>query len=226
MLSGVNRAVLWDTHGNYALSRLVFQRGIGLVYLIAFVCALNQFCPVLGEHGLLPVPTFVRQVPFRATPSLFFFAPKDWAFKAAAWCGIALSCPVIAGIADAWSSWMNALIWFAIRVLYLSFVNVGQIFYGFGWGSILLEAGFLSMFLGGRSVQTPMPVIWLLRWLEFRIMFGVGLIKLRGDACWRKTDVPRLPLRNAAQSVRQLAGPCRKTHRLGTVMSRTVHAKI
>jgi hypothetical protein len=70
-------------------------------------------------------------------------------------------------------------------VLYLSFVNVGQIFYGFGWGSILLEAGFLSMFLGGRSVQTPMPVIWLLRWLEFRIMFGAGLIKLRGDACWR-----------------------------------------
>jgi hypothetical protein len=136
VLSGVNRAVLWDTHGNYALSRLVFQRGIGLVYLIAFVCALNQFCPVLGEHGLLPVPTFVRQVPFRATPSLFFFAPKDWAFKAAAWCGIVLSCPIIAGIADAWSSWMNALIWFAIRVLYLSFVNVGQISYGFGWESI------------------------------------------------------------------------------------------
>ena len=31
----------------------------------------------------------------------------------------------------------------------------------------------------------PVVVIYLLRWLEFRIMFGAGLIKLRGDPCWR-----------------------------------------
>jgi hypothetical protein len=78
----------WDS-GNYWLTRLVFQRGLGLCYLIAFLCALNQFRPLLGEHGLLPVPRFVRVVPFGQSPSLFFFAPKDWAFAAAAWVGIA-----------------------------------------------------------------------------------------------------------------------------------------
>jgi hypothetical protein len=31
----------------------------------------------------------------------------------------------------------------------------------------------------------PILVIWLFRWLGFRIMFGAGLIKLRGDPCWR-----------------------------------------
>jgi hypothetical protein len=31
----------------------------------------------------------------------------------------------------------------------------------------------------------PVAVIWLLRWLALRIMLGAGLIKLRGDACWR-----------------------------------------
>ena len=31
----------------------------------------------------------------------------------------------------------------------------------------------------------PLLVIWLFRWLGFRIMIGAGLIKLRGDACWR-----------------------------------------
>ena len=174
----------WET-GDYGLTRLVFQRGLGIVYLFAFAGAVNQFRPLLGEHGLLPVPAFIKQVPFREAPSLFFLAPKDWAFSAAAWVGIALSCLVIAGIADRYSSWFNALIWAGMWVLYISFVNVGQIFYGFGWEDILLEAGFFAVFLGARTVQTPVTIIYLLRWLEFRIMFGAGMIKMRGDPCWR-----------------------------------------
>jgi hypothetical protein len=176
--------VTWET-GDYWLTRLVFQRGLGIVYLIAFVCALNQFRPLLGERGLLPVPAFVRQVSFRETPSLFFFAPKDWAFTSAAWLGILLSVLVVAGLADRYSWWLNALVWAGMWVLYISFVNVGQTFYAFGWESILLEAGFFSIFLGARGVQTPIVMIYLLRWLEFRIMFGAGLIKMRGDSCWR-----------------------------------------
>jgi hypothetical protein len=176
--------VTWET-GDYGLTRLVFQRGLGIVYLFAFACALNQFRPLLGEHGLLPVPAFLKDVPFREAPSLFFLAPKDWAFSAAAWVGIALSCLVIAGIADRYSSWLNALIWAGMWMLYISFVNVGQIFYGFGWEDILLEAGFFAVFLGARGVQTPVTILYLLRWLEFRIMFGAGMIKMRGDSCWR-----------------------------------------
>jgi hypothetical protein len=176
--------VTWETDA-YWLTRLVFQRLLGVVYLIAFLCALNQFRPLLGERGLLPVPAFVRESPFSETPSLFYLAPRDWAFTAAAWLGIVLSCLVIAGLADRYSSWFNALVWGAIWLLYLSFVNVGQTFYSFGWETILLEAGFFAMFLGARSVRTPIVIVYLLRWLEFRIMFGAGLIKLRGDACWR-----------------------------------------
>lgn len=174
----------WDTV-DYWLTRLLFQRALGVVYLVAFLCALNQFRPLLGEHGLLPVPLFIKQVPFRETPSLFYLLPKDWAFAAAAWLGIALSCLVIAGIAERYTWWFNALVWASIWVLYLSFVNVGQTFYAFGWESILLEAGFFAMFLGSRSGQPPLITLYLLRWLEFRLMFGAGLIKLRGDACWR-----------------------------------------
>src|SRR5437016_4827933 len=70
-------------------------------------------------------------------------------------------------------------------VLYLSFVNVGQVFYGFGWESILSEAGFYTIFLGPTHIVPPKIVIWLLRWELFRVMFGAGLIKLRGDSCWR-----------------------------------------
>jgi hypothetical protein len=171
--------------GDYWLTRLVFQRGLGIVYFIAFLCALNQFRPLLGEHGLLPAPAFMARVSFRESPSLFYLAPKDWAFSAAAWLGLALSCLVIAGVADRYSSWLNAAIWAAMWLLYISFVNVGQTFYGFGWEAILLEAGFFAIFLGSRNVATPLAMIYLLRWLEFRVMFGAGLIKMRGDSCWR-----------------------------------------
>ena len=62
-----------------------------------------------------------------------------------------------------------------IWALYLSFVNVGQTFYGFGWESILLEAGFYAIFLGSARTAPTWITIVLLRWLCFRVMFGAGL---------------------------------------------------
>ena len=60
-------------------------------------------------------------------------------------------------------------------------------FYGYGWEILLLESGFLAIFLAplGRS-QTPSPaaLMWLYRWVLFRLILGAGLIKVRGDACW------------------------------------------
>jgi Lipase maturation factor len=173
------------TADNYWLTRTVFQRGLALVYLIAFLNAINQFRPLLGERGLLPVPLWVRTIPFRASLSLFYLAPKDWAFSGAAWLGVALSVLALAGIGERFSTPISAALWAVLWVLYLSFVNVGQTFYAFGWESILLEAGFYAIFLGSRIVAPQWVMIILLRWLCFRVMFGAGLIKLRGDPCWR-----------------------------------------
>jgi hypothetical protein len=168
----------------YWLTRLLLERGIGVICLVAFLVALNQFKPLLGARGLLPVRFFVKQVPFRESPSLFYLLPRDGAFVAAAWIGVILSCFVISGFASRYT-WLSAGTWLAIYLLYLSFVNVGQTFYAFGWESLLLEACFFAIFLGGaKTVTQPIP-IWLFRWLLFRIMFGAGLIKLRGDSCWR-----------------------------------------
>ncbi len=173
----------WDARG-FWLTRLLLERGIGIICLIAFLVALNQFKPLLGERGLLPVPLWIRLVPFRESPSLFYLFPRDWAFTTFSWVGVLLSCLVISGLGTRYT-WSNVIIWAAIYLIYLSFVNVGQTFYGFGWESILLEACFFAIFLGGsRSVPQAIP-IYLFRWLLFRIMFGAGLIKLRGDECWR-----------------------------------------
>jgi hypothetical protein len=167
------------------LTRFLFQRALALTYLIAFLVALNQFRPLLGERGLLPVPAYVKYVTFREAPSLFLWWPRDTAFAAAAWLGIALSCFALLGFSDRYSTWLSMLTWALLYALYLSFVNVGQTFYGFGWESLLLESGFFAIFLGSRNTPPEVIMSWLIRWILFRVMFGAGLIKLRGDPCWR-----------------------------------------
>jgi hypothetical protein len=76
-------------------------------------------------------------------------------------------------------------VWLALWVLYLSIVNVGQMFYGFGWESMLLEAGFFAAFLGPGGLAPSLVPVLALRWMLFRVELGAGLIKLRHDRCWR-----------------------------------------
>jgi hypothetical protein len=169
----------------YWYSRFVFERALALIYLVAFLCAANQFVPLLGERGLMPASRFVRYVSFRDSPSLFFLAPTDTVFRVAAWLGVTLAIVAFLGLADRRSTLVSALVWTALWVLYLSFVNVGQTFYGFGWETLLLETGFFAIFLGSRVTLPNGFLIGIYRWLLFRVMFGAGLIKLRGDPCWR-----------------------------------------
>jgi hypothetical protein len=165
-------------------TKLAFQRGVALVYLIAFLAAFHQFVPLLGERGLLPVPLFARRVSFRDTPSLFLFAPKDRFFRSAALLGALLSGAALLGLTERYT-WLSVAVWVSLWILYLSFVNVGQTFYAFGWESILLETGFFTIFSGSLNAAPPRALIWIWRWILFRVMFGAGLIKLRADRCWR-----------------------------------------
>ena len=169
----------------YWYSRYVFERALALIYLVAFVNAANQFVPLVGARGLLPATRFMQSVPFPASPSLFYAFPKDWAFRAAAWLGIAGSCLILSGVPQRLGSLAAGAVWAVLWLLYLSFMNVGQIFYGFGWESLLLEMGFFAMFLGGAATPPNRLLFWIWRWTLFRLMFGAGLIKLRGDSCWR-----------------------------------------
>lgn len=175
----------WFSAPEYWLGRLVLERGIAAVYLIAFVAAARQFRALIGEHGMLPVPQFLARVTFRELPSIFHFRYSDRLFAAVAWFGAALSAAIVAGVAGLVPLWAAMLMWLVLWVLYLSIVNVGQTWYSFGWESLLCETGFLAIFLGNDHVAPPVLTMWLARLLLFRLEFGAGLIKLRGDRCWR-----------------------------------------
>src|SRR6476659_5661015 len=121
-----------DELATYWYSRFLFERGLALIYLIAFLAVVNQFIPLLGERGLLPVPRFVEAVPFRLSPSLFYVRATDSVFRAAGWLGVLLSLVALFGFVHHRSAIVSAVVWALLWVLYLSFVNVGQTFYGFG----------------------------------------------------------------------------------------------
>ncbi|MFD9316115.1 lipase maturation factor family protein [Streptomyces sp. NPDC060053] len=176
----------WFTAPEYWLSRLVFQRALAGVYLVAFLTAALQFRALLGERGMLPVPRFVERVPFRRAPSLFQLRYSDRLFAGCAWTGCAVSAALLAGLDGLLPLGAAMLLWLVPWALYLSIVNVGQTWYGFGWESLLLETGFLAVFLGNDEVAPPILALFAVRWILFRVEFGAGLIKMRGDACWRK----------------------------------------
>jgi lipase maturation factor len=178
-------SVDWLQAPDYWLARLVIERGLGVIYGAAFLVAAMQFRPLLGERGLLPVRRLLRQVRFLDAPSVFHIHYSDRALLIVAWTGVALSTAVVVGLVDAAPVWVPILVWFALWALYQSIVNVGQVFYGFGWETLLLEAGFLAIFLGAGPTVPALPLIVLYRWLVFRVEFGAGMIKLRGDPCWR-----------------------------------------
>jgi hypothetical protein len=178
----------------YWLTRFLLLRLLGLVYLVAFLVAAWQFLPLAGEHGLTPAPALLRALEqfhggkwnaFREVPTLFFWNHSDSFVHSMAWTGVALSLVVLCGFA-------NVPVLVGLWFLYLSFLHAGGLWYGYGWETQLLETGFLAIFLVPLFDPRPFPkspppivTIWLYRWLIFRIMLGAGLIKIRGDECWR-----------------------------------------
>jgi hypothetical protein len=179
---------------SYWLTRFVILRLLGFVYAVAFFVAARQLVPLIGEHGLTPATHFLsaietqlgsRSAGMLHLPTVFWLGLSDGGLSMFAWTGFTLSVVVLSGYA-------NAILLAVLWMMYMSIVHIGQIWYGYGWEIQLLETGFLAIFLcpliDGRpfpKCRPPILVIWLFRWLGFRIMVGAGLIKLRGDSCWR-----------------------------------------
>ena len=178
-------AMKWFSTTDEWLSRWLIERVLALTYVVAFAVVINQFRPLLGEHGLMPVPDYLRRVRFRKSPSLFHARYSDRLVLIVGWVGVVIAASLVVGLPQAAPLGVSLAAWFVLWALYLSVVNVGQTFYSFGWETLLVEAGFLAMFFGNAATHPPAGIMWLLRFLLFRLEFGAGLIKMRGDSCWR-----------------------------------------
>ncbi len=177
----------------FFLTRWLFLRLLGVIYLIAFLSLWTQIDGLIGSDGILPAERYLSAVReqvglerYLAFPTLCWLYDGDAFLHLLCGGGVFLSLLLIIGVAP-----VLALI--GLWMFYLSLVTVGQSFLSFQWDALLLETGFLAIFfaplriLPGISREYPPSsvVLWLLRWLLFRLMFASGAVKLlSGDSTW------------------------------------------
>ena len=186
----------WGTHTErttFHLSRWLFLRGLGCIYLIAFLSLWVQIHGLVGSNGILPAGQYLEAVRqqigtegYYLVPTLFWLNPSDAFLHFLCAGGVVLSLVLIAGFVPTF-----ALV--SLWTFYLSLVTVGQVFLSFQWDVLLLEAGFLAICFAPlqlrdtftRASQPSTAFLWLLRWLLFRLMFASGFVKLASDEVWR-----------------------------------------
>ncbi len=178
----------------YRRTRAIFLRGLGLTYMAAFASMAGQVDGLIGSHGILPATEYFAQAArvlglgpktYWRLPSLLWLNASDHALHALCWGGLLLGAALFAGIMP---GLCTALLWIA----YLSITVGGQVFLGYQWDSLLLEAGLLAVLMApwslrlSRATDQPWPfTVFLVRWLVFRLMFMSGVVKLTSqDATW------------------------------------------
>jgi len=175
----------------YARVRWLFLRALALVYLSAFASLFVQVEGLIGSQGILPAAELIEWARahagperYRLLPTLFWLGHSDALLRSACGAGALLSALALFRL---WPSVVFFLLW----ALYLSLVNVSQVFLGYQWDSLLLETGFLAVLLAPPGLrpdaraEPPLAIIWLLRLLLFRLMFSSGMVKLlSGDPAW------------------------------------------
>jgi predicted DCC family thiol-disulfide oxidoreductase YuxK len=194
--------LFWGKHveqPDYFLTRWIFLRALGAIYLVAFISLWTQIGGLIGHDGILPTGQFMSAVKqqcdaqgigldrFHLLPTLCWLDSSDGFLNLQCAAGIFLALILILGIAPAPCL---ALLW----LIYLSLATVGRDFLGFQWDNLLLEAGFLAIFFSplqilsrpSREAPPSRIVLWLLRILLFKLIFSSGCVKLlSGDPNWR-----------------------------------------
>jgi hypothetical protein len=160
----------------------LFLRGLGLVYLVVFGSLAVQIHLLVGSDGLLPVREFLAAQAhtgpgrFWRLPTLFWLWDGDLAVRGGTWLGLALGAGLALGRATRWCL-------LGCWALFLSYSAVGRDFFWFQWDSLLLETSVLALLLPGRRDRAPHPwVLFLFRWLLFRLLFESGLAKVQAGA--------------------------------------------
>jgi predicted DCC family thiol-disulfide oxidoreductase YuxK len=176
----------------YRRMRAIFLRALGLVYLAAFLSLAVQVDGLIGRGGILPAAEFLEDCrraigtdAYRQFPTLLWWDCSDRSLHVLCWGGVALSSLLIVGILP---GECLALLW----LFYLSLTTVGQEFLSFQWDILLLESGLLAilfapwgLWIDWAKWEPSRGVIWLIRWLVFRLMFLSGVVKLSsGDKAW------------------------------------------
>jgi hypothetical protein len=196
-LAGGRVAWLFDPRTgprNRFLPRWIFLRALAAIYFSAFYSLIFQIEALIGPQGILPASRYLDAIRGATGLLRFWYVPSLFWLSAGSHMTITVTClGLVASVAALCNLWPR-LSFFLCFVCFLSFVTAAQDFSSYQSDSMLLEAGFIALFvaprglLPGLGVASPAPraSLFLLQWEWFRIYFESGLVKLlSGDPEWR-----------------------------------------
>ena len=164
---------LWS-FGSGAGVATVFARGLAVISLIAWLSLGVQVQVLIGSRGLLPAADFIEMVRARPdlslldVPTFAWWFHSDGALTAGVVLGVVLSVAALFGFARRIAFALSTL-------LYLSYVTVTRDFLTFQWDNLLIECGFLAVFL---RTDRPAPIAhFLFRVVLFKLYFESGIAK-------------------------------------------------
>lgn len=176
------------------IPRWIFLRFLGLIYFSAFFSLFFQIRGLIGPNGILPATQYLQAVAAQLGTARFWFAPTllwlssdSHMLMALCWVGMFASLLIVANI------WPRATLAICF-ICFLSFVSAAGDFSGYQSDGMLLEAGFISLFLvpggfrpgWGEATRSSRASWLLLQWEWFRIYFESGVAKIAsGDPEWR-----------------------------------------
>src|SRR5580704_2660460 len=176
------------------LSCWIFLRALGAIYFSAFFSLVFQIRGLIGSQGILPASEYLKSVAeqvgharFWYVPTVLWFSSGSHMLMVLCWVGTVSAVLLVFNI---WPRLMLAVCF----VCFLSFVSAAGEFSGYQSDGMLLEAGFLSLFLAPGGFRPgfgePRPpvraALYLLLWEWFRIYFESGVAKIAGgDPEWR-----------------------------------------
>ena len=167
---------------DYRIASWLFLKVLAVIYFAAFLSIAVQITGLAGPDGILPLEEYLtlafQQRGYQAfiyLPTVFWIDSGNLALQLVAYAGCLFSVLLFFGY---WRTTMLVMMF----ICYLSLFHAGQMFMTFQWDTLLLEAGFLAIFLTSGPSQL---VIFLYHWLLFRLRFMSGVSKITsGDPVW------------------------------------------
>jgi hypothetical protein len=168
--------------------RWLYLRILGVGFAAAFLSLSTQLDGLIGPRGILSASEYLKDAGgFFEAPSLVWLNAGPVGLAVLTWGGLAAALLLVMNV------WPRASLAVCF-VAYLSFVTVAQDFSGFQSDGLMLESALLGLFLAppgrrpglGAAHPPSRAIVWLFRWLCFRLMFESGVAKLAsGDESWR-----------------------------------------
>ncbi len=192
----INKEALYN---RILITRIIFLKGLSIIYLISFLSLYGQIQGLWGNDGLFPSNFFLSKLKetLKSYKYYYLFYPTiAWLFDYNTYAieyllyilclaGIIISILIIVYN----EYFLNSLFYFILWYIHYNFIILGQSLMRFAWDGLLSEVGFISIFFAPFSFKSINYIFqlnnisfYVLKFILAKFMVSTG-INIIGSQC-------------------------------------------